>query len=289
MNIFITGSSTTLGSSLMEIFFSEGHTIYTCDQIPDKSVEFSSYISKLTNNNPVNIVILLQANEIFRTKENLKRSSDTPETLLDFNKAVFDFFSNSTYKPSVILSSSSLSIYATEQSSPVVEDTHLGSDYLACFYQELESQAEVAVETGIRVIHLRFGEILSKLSEPALLKIPIINAVPCFVGDSKRSVSWISREDAARAIQLFLTNDGISGPMNITSGDTPKRTEFSKTVCRFYGLKKTPPLPIVLNRIIFGRERSPLLESGIKGVPLRLMELGFFFEDIALHDYLKKP
>lgn len=288
MNIFVTGSSSILGSAIMEVFFQEGHTIYTYNRIPAEGADVSSLISQLTNNSDIDIVLLLQAGDIYRSDLSNDNQAIARAGLQKLNAAIYQYFSEKRNKPKLILSSSSLAIYDTTGDAPIVETTSLGSDNISLYYQDLEGRGSIAAEAGIRVVHMRLGEIVSRSFAPSLITLPFFNLAASSFMDVNQSISWISREDSVRALRLIMKNSEIDGPVNITSGDTPKRTDFIKIITNYFGIKRSIPLPLTVNRLLLGEELAALLAMGIKAVPFRLMEEGFFFEDISLQDYLQR-
>lgn len=287
MNIFVTGSSSILGSKVVELLFSEGHTLYTCNALPSTAHNCTDTIKSAIGDRPIDIVILLQANELHHPDCGGSQYGSVSERHLRFNRAILDYFCSSDHRPEIILSASSVNIYTSGTSSPAVESSPLGDGYLSTFYHDLEHLTESAESKGIRVVNMRLGTLVSKTSPPPLPLYPILKIIADCIGSRKMSVSWVSQEDAARAVKLLLDCSDISGPVNITSGDIVNRADFLDQVVRYFKILKMPPLPYAFARLALPPDDKHLLLSDVSAIPYLLMERGFLFENISLQDYLQ--
>ena len=287
MNIFITGTSSTFGAALTEMLFRKGANIYTCNKIPDESVDIEALILEKTKAQPIDIVILCQAAEIPFCHDQESYNSYVQD-LVRFNCDVSRFFTEQSKRPITLLSASSLDIYEPSFTSPAIETSPLGTDITAQSYKQVERSVQAAVECGIRVVHLRLSHIISHRVPPHLLKLPLIHSVVQCRGDKRKIINWVSSDDAVRAVQHILQQDELHGPVNIVSGDAPTKSVFLQEITAHFKLRLSLPLPrFIFNIFRRTRRHTVMFNSQCKAIPMKLLEHEFFFEDISLTEYLQ--
>lgn len=288
-NVFISGSSSMLASAFIEYCFRKGCSLFINDELPQDGESAAHFLDKKTEGQHMDLVLLLHGEDFLHsdlTRHNLRRRA---ELLISHTASVCEYFSSRPRKPDTMLLGSSVLIYRQGTEELAVENSLAGKNFSSDFFQQLEASTTSAEKSGIRVLHLRFGKFVSRTAEPAFPRFPLLRGhVPAFFKEKKCRVSWVSLEDAIRAISYILQEKSISSPVNITSGDVLPRPEFYKTAAAKFKLRKTFPLPAPLIRSLSGREAADLLKAGTKAVPLKLMESGFLFENISLQEYLQK-
>ncbi|MGH2543571.1 MAG: DUF1731 domain-containing protein, partial [Ardenticatenaceae bacterium] len=87
-------------------------------------------------------------------------------------------------------------------------------------------------------------------------------------------VSWIAREDVARAIAHILATDSLRGPVNTSSPNPVTNREFTKALGRVLHRPTLTWTPGFALRIIFGEVADSLLAS-IRMEPAKLKASGF--------------
>ncbi len=289
MNVLISGSSSILASALIEFYFQRGCTLFINDEMVEESAAATDFLEKITTGQHMDLVILLHGEDFLHcdlTRNNLRKRA---EMLIRYTASICHYFSSLPRKPQTIVLGSSALIYQQTLEEMAAENSPAGRDFPADVFQQLESSTRSAEEGGIRVLHLRFGKLVSKTAEPALPRLPLFrHFVPSVFQESKYMISWVSQEDAIRAIAYILEEEKISSPVNITSGDVLPRAEFFKAVVAKFNLRLSFPLPASFIRLIFGRAYADFLNRSTRVIPFKLMESGFLFEDISLQEYLQK-
>lgn len=289
MHIFLSGSSSIIGTAVMESFFNSGHSIHSYSHLPRHNEDFERLLQAEIGGQHFDIVMLLTGEELFDTDCTKKKIIDRCARQLEANQMICNHFMRNSNRPKVILSVSSIHYYNNDNNKPSSEMSGNGFDFLAEYFSKLEDITKTASEFGIRIINLRLGKVISKISEPVFSKLPLFrNLIPSFLHDSNRLVSWVSQEDAIRAIHFILENEEISGPVNITSGDTVSRHEFNNSISKKFKIRKIPPLPQSLLKLMLGQEITCLFDNSTRAIPLKLMEAGFLFNNISLQDYFQE-
>jgi hypothetical protein len=289
MNIYISGSSSILASALIEKYFRAGDTLFLNDQLPVKGEDVSTFLEKKTGGQSMDLVFLLHGEAFLNgslSRHNLRKR--TRQHIL-YNTGASRYFAAQTQKPQTIVLESSVLIYQPADNEMSVENSRIGRDFPADFFEQMEKTTQVAEESGIRVLHLRLGKLVSKTAAPAFPRIALMQQyIPAVFQETQCKVSWVSLEDALRAIAYILEDMTISSPVNITSGDILPRPEFYKIAAGKFNLYRTIRFPSTIIRSLFGTEAAGLLRASAKAIPMKLMESGFLFRDISLQEYLQE-
>ncbi len=290
MHIFLSGSHSILGSAVMESFFNSGHTLYSCPHLPPQRSEIDTLIQQNTGGKPMDMLFLLTGEEIFDTANTKKKIIKRCEEQIKVNELICNYFDDQEESPKIIFSVSSVLCYLDSSNDPATEMTSCSSGFVADYFKRIE-EASLQVEMpNTRFIQLRLGKVISKLAAPDFPKLPFLaKYIPSVLKDKNRLISWVSQHDAVRAIHFIVENNSISGPVNIVSGDTVRRDDFFDLVARKFNILRTPPLPSFALKMLFGQEGFNLLHGSVRAMPLKLMEAGFLFNDISIHEYFKEP
>ncbi len=284
MNVFITGSSTILGSAIVEQFFARRATIIACNRIPERSEHTLSFLEETIKDRDIDLVLLLHPLlPLFHQSERER------DRLVHFSQNCCNFFSQRQKKPDVLFTASSVSVYDRSASGALTELSADGKGTQhAEYFKKSENTALTASQAGIRVVHLRTGQILSNRIPPPIKKISFLNLIPYSRYPKDKVINWVSQEDAVRAVRYLLAEKSISGPVNIVSGDTPTEAAYLKEVTGHYNLGTPIVLPRHLFTLFLGKKYVDLHPPQGKAFPMILMEKGFIFEDISLNEYLQK-
>lgn len=286
MHIFLSGSPSILSTAIMESYFSSGHTLHCCPHLPFEASTIEQILDEKTLKHKMDMVILIAGEDLFNTTYTKDKITKRCADQIKINKHICDYFAKQKEKPSILISVSSVFYYTDGQKEPASERSDNGSGFVANFFKDLEAATATAEESGIRVVHLRLGKVISRSLEPNFPKLPFLhNCIPSVWHDKNRWMSWVSQEDAVRAIKFIWENEEFSGPVNIVSGDTVSRNEFNNSVTKEFSLRKTLPLPSSLLKLLLGQEAEHLFMASTRAIPLKLMEAGFLFNNISLQEY----
>ncbi len=283
MNVFITGSSTTLGAAVIETCFSLRATIFTCNRIPEVAEQTSSFFTEIIEDNHIDLVLLFHP-----VLPDHHESDKERDKLISFSQNCCNFFSQRQRKPKVICTASSISVYDTSVSATLTERSSKGDGKQARYFRKIEKTTRPASQEGIRVLSLRTGQVLSNRIAPPIKKLPFSPLIP-YSRHKKNSVkNWVSLEDAARAVFYLLAESSISGPVNIVSGDAPPEAIYLSEIAKHFHLGTSIALPHQIFTLLMGKKHIAWHTPECKAFPMILMEKGFIFEDISLGEYFQK-
>lgn len=191
-------------------------------------------------------------------------------------------------RPEVLVSASAVGIYGDRGDQLLDENSPLGTDFLAEVGKEWEGATAPASDAGIRVVHLRFGIILSK-EGGALPRMvtPFQLGAGGPIGNGRQWMSWISIDDAVTIILEALRNGDMHGPFNAVAPEPVRNAEFASCLGEVLHRPALVPAPAFALRLLFGEMADAALLASQRVVPARLTALGFSFRHPTLAEALR--
>ncbi len=292
MKLIVTGASGLVGSSLLPFLSTLGHYPIAAKRIGN-GADTDFQVAAPENWDGCDAVIHLAGKSIAdgrwtpEFKRSLRDSRVAPTQTLCKKLASL------SHKPKVLLCASATGIYGDRGDETLDEQSSPGIDFLAQLADDWEQACQPARDAGIRVVHLRFGIVLSPRGG-ALSKLvtPAKWALGGPVGSGKQWWSWIAIDDCLGAIYHALATDSLSGPVNLTSPQPVTNQQFAKTLGHVLGRPALLPAPAPVLRLVLGEMADALLLSSCRALPRRLTETGYTFRfdnlDAALRHLLGK-
>lgn len=189
----------------------------------------------------------------------------------------------------VLLGASAIGVYGDAGEAECIDGpagTPPGTGFLAGLCTEWEAAADPARAAGITVAHLRFGHVLSAAGG----LLPVLRRVYRLglggrLGSGHQWMSWISREDASRAVLHVLDGaleGATAGPVNIVAPAPVRQQSFSEALGREVSRPARWVVPRVALRAAVGEIADEGLLSSQRVVPQVLHESGFRFVHTTL-------
>ncbi len=181
-------------------------------------------------------------------------------------------------RPKVLVSASAVGYYGNTGTEVVDEEVPPGTSFLSEVCVAWEAAADAARAAGIRVVHPRFGVVLSRSGGALGRMLPVFRAgLGGRLGSGKAWMSWVTLSDAVSALCLCLQDGGASGPVNVVSPNPVTNAEFTRALARTLGRPALLPVPEAVIRAVFGEMGRDLLLAGVRAKPARLERWGFRF------------
>ena len=155
-----------------------------------------------------------------------------------------------------------------------------GSGFLADITAAWEEAANAGRAADLRTSIFRFGVVLSRSGGalPRML-LPFRLGVGGTLGRGRQWMSWITLEDAVRAICHVLNGNGNGdGTFNVTAPQPVTNREFTRTLARALHRPALFPVPPFALRLLLGGSADELLLASQRVVPSRLADSGFQFQ-----------
>lgn len=198
-------------------------------------------------------------------------------------------------RPGVLVSASAIGIYGSRGDEVLTENSPAGDaalDFLAEVGREWEAAAEPARASGVRVIHPRFGLVLSPAGG-ALKKmlLPFRLGLGGRLGSGTQWMSWISIDDVVGAILHVLLTESFSGPVNLVAPEPVRNRDFTAILGRVLSRPTPFAVPAAALHLTLGEMATYTLLASARVLPKRLLAAGYRFEhpdlDTALRHLLQ--
>jgi uncharacterized protein len=190
--------------------------------------------------------------------------------------------------PRVLVSGSAMGVYGDRGDEELDEASPPGRDFLAEVAIEWEAATEPAARVGVRVVKTRTGLVLNPRGGAlARLLLPFRFGVGGRIGSGRQWVSWIGLHDTVGAIMYALSNDTLSGPVNLGAPNPVTNAELATTLARVLRRPAILPVPATALRLVFGEMGEATLLASQRMRPRRLLESGFVFDYPTLEAALR--
>lgn len=191
--------------------------------------------------------------------------------------------------PHAFICASAIGFYGDRGEEPLTEISALGEGFLPDVCRDWEVAASPAREAGIRVAHLRLGVVLS-LAGGALRKMlpPFKLGAGGRLGDGRQWMSWVSLDDAVRAIEHTLHHEELRGAVNVTAPRPVTNQEFTKALGSALHRPTMAPVPAPVIRLLLGQMADDLLLASTLVLPEALRITGFEWRHPSIEDALEE-
>jgi uncharacterized protein (TIGR01777 family) len=125
---------------------------------------------------------------------------------------------------------------------------------------------------------MRFGVVLDR-RDGALKKMlpPFRLGIAGPLGSGRQYMSWITLEDAVRAIFHLMMDNSLKGPVNLCAPNPVTNGEFTKALAAELKRPAFIPVPAFALRALFGEMADEALLSSVRVTPTKLQDSGFLF------------
>jgi uncharacterized protein len=196
--------------------------------------------------------------------------------------------SKAQQRPRVFICASAIGYYGNRGDEILREDSPSGEGFVGEVCRRWEAAAQSVSAAGIRSVQIRTGIVLSAHGG-ALAKMlpPFRIGVGGNIGNGRQWMSWIDLRDEVGAIQHLLTNESISGPVNLVSPNPIRNAEFTKTLASVLRRPAIFPMPAFAARLAFGQMADELLLASQRVQPAKLAASGYKFQYSDLRSSLQ--
>ncbi len=295
MKVLVTGSSGLVGSHLLPLLKSKGHTVTRLVRSKGKASAGDAVYWNPDEGEIDSAGLEGQGAVVHLAGENIagrwteEKKALILESRVKGTELLMNALTGLKSKPGVVIAASGVGFYGDRGDEVLTEESPQGKGFLAHVSGRWESALDIGKGAGIRVVKLRIGMVLS--TEGGALKqmlIPFKLGIAGRIGSGKQYWSWISMEDITEGICYLLETKGADGPVNMVSPDTVTNEEFTKALASALNRPAFIPLPELAARAVFGEMADELLLSSTRAVPVKLTELGYNFRSPVLAKTLRK-
>lgn len=292
MHIAITGSTGLVGSTLVPLLTTGGHSVTRLVRREAKAGEITWNPKADTFDasplDGIDAIVHLAGENIAASRWNARVKQRLRDSRVAATRVLCEGLAKMVTPPKVLVCASAIGYYGDRGDEKLDEDSKPGSSFLADLVRDWEAATKPAAEAGIRVVNLRFGVILSP-QDGALSKmlLPFKLGGGGRVGSGKQYWSWISIDDAAGAVHHAIVNEGLSGPVNAVAPTPVTNLEFTKTLGRVLRRPTILPMPAFAARLALGEMADELLLASSRVDAKRLVQSGYDFRQPTLEAALR--
>ena len=299
MRVLVSGSTGLIGSSLLEALQTAGHTpvplLRSSGQGRTEARFWDPESGSLAEDTleDIDAVVHLAGEPIAARRWSEAQKTRILESRTKTTSLLANAIAEAPNPPSVFLSGSAIGFYGDRADEQLNEISSAGEGFLADVVQAWEHAATAAQEST-RLTYLRTGVVLSPHGGALKAQLPFFRlGLGGRIGNGRQWLSWISIQDMVQGIIWLLDNE-ISGPVNMTSPNPVTNAEFTKILGQVLARPTFLPTPKAAMSAKLGRELTEqLLFSSQRVEPAALLAGGYEFHqpDLkgALQSVLNKP
>ena len=297
MDVSITGATGFLGRSLVKSLANDGHSIKIITRNISKASntlgdDFNYYqwdhttleppIEAINNSDTVINLMGETVGGLWLPSKKRAISQSRKIGTKNLVKAI----NRASSKPELLISASAVGYYGNRGDEKLTENSEPGGNFLSEVCKDWEDQAKSATKSGVRVVTLRFAPIVGPDGgfldqQLPLAKMGLLGPL----GSGKQWWPWVHIDDAISAIK-YVTNNPISGPVNVVSPKPINQITFSKALADFYNRPAIIPAPSFAIRMMLWGFADELLFSR-KVIPQKALDAGYKFKFVKINEAIK--
>lgn len=294
-NILITGGSGMIGTRLTGFLLESGHVVSHLSRSRRKQGVRAflwdpekKQIEKGALEN-VDVIIHLAGAGIADKRWDQDRKKEILLSRTQSTRFLYDVLSCEKHQVSAFISASGISYYGLEEPlRPFTETDPAGQDFMAGVTAAWEKEIDKIIGTGIRVVKVRTGVVLSR-DGGALKKLamPVRFFVGAPLGSGRQVVNWIHIDDLCRLYVKAVEDQSIHGAYNAVSPHPVTNQMLTEEIAHV--LKRPlwlPSVPAFMVRLIAGEVAQVVLDGG----PIssdKVQRAGFEFRFATVREALK--
>lgn len=275
MRIAITGVTGLIGSALKPHLESLGHEVVRVvrSNPSGTDISWSPAEGRIDANalDDVDAVIHLAGAGIGDKRWTDAYKRELVESRTKSTTLIAETIAGATNGPKVFLSGSAIGIYGARGDTQLNEESTVGEGFLAEICAKWEASTAPAEVTGVRVVHLRTGIVLSAKGGALKKQLPLFKfGLGGKMGSGRQYQSWIHIDDEVAAITHLLDAD-VSGAVNLTAPFPVTNAVFTATLGDVLGRPTFMPIPKFGPKLALGGELAEnLLFTGQRVLPVVL-------------------
>lgn len=187
-----------------------------------------------------------------------------------------------------LVNASAVGFYGDWRGKPRDENAHAGEGFLASTCVAWERASDIALDAGARVVLLRMGVVVAHDGGALAKLLPIARCgLLGRLGNGRQPMEWIARDDLLAVVLGAMTDQTMSGPVNVVAPERTTNESFTKSLGHVLHRPTVLPMPAFAARLMFGELGKEALLSGAAVAPAVLQDRGFQFECSTLDDALR--
>ena len=188
-------------------------------------------------------------------------------------------------RPALLVAASASGFYGSRGDEPLDESSPPGHGFLADVTRAWEAAADPARAAGIRVVHPRFGIVLSPRGGVLERILPPFRlGLGGKLGDGKHWITWVGLDDLVGILHFLLLGPPLDGPVNAAAPTPVTNAEFGQALGHVLHRPAVATIPKFAVELVLGREQTEEMAFASQRVYPRALEAAGFrwrYPDVA--------
>ncbi len=282
MNIAVTGSTGLVGGALVSFLKTRGHHVLrivrSADGLAGEDVALDPNTGRIDAGRleALDAVVHLAGENIAARRWDAEQKERIRSSRVQGTGVLCKTLANLRQPPGALVSASAIGFYGDRGEQELDEESPSGNGFLPEVCRAWELATKPATEAGIRVVHARFGIILSPKAG-ALSKMikPFRLGMGGRIGSGRQWMSWIALDDVLGCIDHVIGNSSLCGPVNAVTANPVTNRDFTRTLGRILRRPTLLPIPRFVARLAFGEMADELLMASTRVVPRALLDSNY--------------
>lgn len=291
--IAITGASGLVGRHLADFLRTGGHRVFSLVRRPprnDDEIFWAPESGEIDASalEGLDAVVHLAGVSIASGRWTASRKRAIRESRVAGTGLLARTLAKLAQPPRVFVSTSAVGFYGDRGADVLTEKSSPGDDFLSNVCVEWEAAASPAAAAGIRVVHPRFGIVLSGSGGVLKQILPVFKlGTGGVLGNGDQFFSWIALDDLLAVLLQSIADSRLAGPVNAVAPQDVTNSEFTHTLGKVLHRPTVLPAPAPALRLALGEMADELLFASQRVQPGRLEATGFRFAFPNLEEALR--
>jgi uncharacterized protein (TIGR01777 family) len=284
MKVLVTGSTGLIGSALVRDLAGEGHIVTrllrSSSGTKEDAVLWNPEKWTVDCNGLMghDAVVHLAGENIAGSSWTPKRKALIRDSRVKGTVLLCESLSRLARPPGTLVCASAVGYYGDRGNEMLKEDSPPGKGFLAEICREWEEATGEIARTGVRVVNLRIGMVLSAEGGALAKMLPAFRAgAGGRIGNGEQYVSWIALPDLVGVIRHALATNSLEGPVNAVAPHPVTNREFTKLLGRILWRPTIAAMPAFAARLLFGEMADELLLASTRVAPAELIASEYRF------------
>lgn len=278
MELLVTGASGLLGSAVLPVLSRRGWSVVPARRgaAGPGEARWDPLTGEIAGGARVDGVLHLAGANLSERRWSPAFRRLLHSSRVEATRALSETLARRNPPPSVLAVASAVGVYGDRGDEILDERSALGSGFLAELAIAREEACEPALRAGIRVVHLRFGIVLTRRGGALQrLLLPFRLGVGGPLGGGRQFWSWIALEDAIAVMGEALRDPQLRGPVNVVAPEPARQRDLARALGRVLRRPAVMPAPAAALRLVLGGVADEMVLASARVRPARLQAAGF--------------